>query len=447
MALTNKPLWLEGMFVRPQHFQQHDRWLEHLLERRVAGLSPCGWGLAEIAFDAGLLELGQIGLSACRAVMPDGTVVDVPADAPAPAPRTVPATAEGARVLLTVPVRPRDGAEIASEAAPGRRFASRAVSVRSTTAGDREPVELAVAAPRLALALDGEAIDERVALPVARIGAVEPSGRVRLAESFIPPCLAYGASTRLVAVMNEVRALLRSRVEALSERTDPSRATAESAGLVDLMVLSIVNGAEALFAHLATMPTLHPEVVYRELVRLVGELSAFDAARRRAPPLEAYRHDQLETSVEPILAALRQALEVVVERHAVPLPLQERGYGILTATIADRTIMQPGTRFVLAAIAAMPSDQLRVQLPATMKIGSVEQIRDLVNLQLPGVPLKSLPVAPRELPYLTGAVYFELDQSAELWRSIPRSAAFALHVSGDYPDLHLEFWAIRAAKR
>lgn len=447
MALTNKPLWLEGMFVRPQHFQQHDRWIEHFVERRVAGLSPYGWGLAEIGFDAGLLEIGQIGLTTCRAVMPDGSVVDVPVDAPPPPSRPVPATAEGARVLLTLPVRPRDGAEVASEAAPGRRYGARAVSVRNTTAGDREPVELTVAGPRLALAFDGEPLDERVALPIARIGAVEPGGRVRLAEGFVPPCLAFGASARLVAAMNEVRALLRSRVEALAERADPSRATAESAGLVDLMVLSIVDGAEALFAHLAAAPTLHPEVIYRELVRLVGQLSAFDAARRRPPPLEPYRHDGLEATLEPILAALRQALEVVVERHAVPLPLQERGYGILTATIADRTIMQPGSRFVLAAIAAMPAEQLRVQLPATMKIGSVEQIRDLVNLQLPGVPLKSLPVAPRELPYLAGAVYFELDQSVELWRSIPRSAAFALHVSGDYPDLHLEFWAVRAAKR
>ena len=446
MALTSKPLWLEGMFVRPQHFQQHDRWLEHLVERRTAPLSPFGWGIVEIAFDPGLLDLGQIGLAACRAVMPDGTVVDVPVD-PAPPTRPVPATAAGARVLLAIPVRPRDGAEVATDAAPDRRFAARGVSVRNTTASDREPVELTVAAPRLAIVFEGEPVDERVVLPIARIGDIDPAGKVRLAANFIPPCLAYGASARLVAVINEVRALVRSRVEALGERADPSRATAESAGLVDLLVLSIVNGADALFAHLAAVPSLHPEVVYRELVRLVGALSAFDTARRRAPALEPYRHDALEASIDPILAALHQALEVVVERHAVPLPLQERGYGILTATIADRTIMQPGTRFVLMAIAAMPADQLRVQLPATMKIGAVEQIRDLVNLQLPGVPLKSLPVAPRELPYMSGAVYFELDQSAELWRSIPRSSAFALHVSGDYPDLHLEFWAIRADKR
>lgn len=47
---------------------------------------------------------------------------------------------------------------------------------------------------------------------------------------------------------------------------------------------------------------------------------------------------------------------------------------------------------------------------------------------------------------MQGAVYFELDRTGELWRGLVRSAAFAFHVSGDYPDLHLEFWAIRGKR-
>jgi type VI secretion system protein ImpJ len=135
-------------------------------------------------------------------------------------------------------------------------------------------------------------------------------------------------------------------------------------------------------------------------------------------------------------------LSVVVERNVVPLPLQERGYGISTATITDRTLFQD-SRFYLAAVASVPSETLRSLLPTQLKIGSVEQIRDLVNLQLPGIGLRILSVAPRELPYLQNAVYFELDQSSELWRALTRSAAFALHVSGQYDNLALQLWAVR----
>ena len=73
----------------------------------------------------------------------------------------------------------------------------------------------------------------------------------------------------------------------------------------------------------------------------------------------------------------------------------------------------------------------------------VERIKDLVNLQLPGVGLRSLPVAPRQLPYHAGSHYFELDRQGELWKQIERSGNVALHVSGDFPGLELELWAVR----
>jgi type VI secretion system protein ImpJ len=33
----NKIIWSEGLFLQPHHFQQHDRYLEHLI-RAQAGL-------------------------------------------------------------------------------------------------------------------------------------------------------------------------------------------------------------------------------------------------------------------------------------------------------------------------------------------------------------------------------------------------------------------------
>ena len=71
--------------------------------------------------------------------------------------------------------------------------------------------------------------------------------------------------------------------------------------------------------------------------------------------------------------------------------------------------------FVLAARADVPAEELRRRFPAQLKVGPVEKIRDLVNLQLPGVPVTPMPVAPRQIPYHAGFVYFELDQANELW--------------------------------
>ena len=38
MSWTSRVIWQEGMFLRSQHFQQHDRWMEAYMRGRVAGL-------------------------------------------------------------------------------------------------------------------------------------------------------------------------------------------------------------------------------------------------------------------------------------------------------------------------------------------------------------------------------------------------------------------------
>lgn len=57
--------------------------------------------------------------------------------------------------------------------------------------------------------------------------------------------------------------------------------------------------------------------------------------------------------------------------------------------------------------------------------------------------LSALPVAPRQIPFHAGASYFELDRDSPHWRQMQASGGFAIHVSGEFPNLRLEFWAIR----
>lgn len=97
----------------------------------------------------------------------------------------------------------------------------------------------------------------------------------------------------------------------------------------------------------------------------------------------------------------------------------------------------------LAVNAHMPAEQLRTRFPAQSKLGPPERLRDLVNLQLPGIVLRSLPTAPRQLPFHAGFHYFELDRGGELWKQLERSGSLALHVAGEFPALELELWAIR----
>ncbi|RZM00397.1 MAG: type VI secretion system baseplate subunit TssK, partial [Sphingomonas sp.] len=90
---------------------------------------------------------------------------------------------------------------------------------------------------------------------------------------------------------------------------------------------------------------------------------------------------------------------------------------------------------------------LRTNLPKRTTIGSVERIRDLVNLQLGGAPIRPLPAEPRQIPFRAGMVYFEINANSDDWRLIEQSGGIAIHVSGDVPDLEFEMWAIRGRVR
>jgi type VI secretion system protein ImpJ len=110
--------------------------------------------------------------------------------------------------------------------------------------------------------------------------------------------------------------------------------------------------------------------------------------------------------------------------------------------LADRTLIETAS-FVLVVRADVPGEALRGRFAQQSKVGPVEHIRDMVNLQLPGIGLLPLPVAPRQLPYHAGSTYFELDRGSEHWKQLAQSGGFAFHIAGEFPGLDLAFWAIR----
>lgn len=441
MNVAGKPLWLEGMFLRPQHLQQYDRWIETTLERRIAGLFGYSWGIRSLDFDSDALANGQIRLAEIEAVFPDGTVYSAPAGQPLPQARRIAPENQGKTVFLALPLRAPGGAEVAETDADGRRFRMTTATVRDTAQTDRPAADIVVGALNVRLVIEGEALDELVLIPIAEIEAVDAQGQITLSSSFIPPVLVTAASPRLLSVMEQIRALLRTRANVLASGA-MGEAGGTRAGLLDLMTLGITNRFEAIFTHLVASGLNTPEAVYRECIALIGELSAYAATGRRPPDLPPYLHTDLRATFDRLMPPLRDLLSVIVERDAVNIPLTEREYGIWLGEIEDRMTFQ-GRRFILIARADIALETIRSRMPIQIKIGPIEQIRDLVNLQLPGIAIQPLSVAPREIPFIQNAVYFELDGSNPLWPQFQSSAAFALHVSGDYPGLTLELWAIQ----
>lgn len=437
MTAHSRPLWFEGQLVRPQNFQQDQRWIESLLDQRIGGVLPHAWGVHTLVLDGPLLALGQLRLQTCRVILPDGSVLDTTAGDDPPPPLAIPAGTAGRVVSLVLPARMADSPELGDRG----RYRLAQESLRDATGGDNA-ADIPVGLPNLRLILAGEDENGLVVIPIARVLRTDPGGLVVIDPDFIPPALRLGAHPRLTGLAREIEGMLAARGAMLATRADPARAASDLAGMLDFALLTVINAHEPLFHAIAEDPDAPPAMLHRQAVHLAGALSTYGRASRRPPPLPLWDHRDPATPLLGLTRLIRDMLAGLVVDSAIALPLRLRAPGVWVGPIDDRSLLAHA-RFVLAVRAPSDTEKLRNGFPAQAKIGPAERIVDLVKLQLPGIPLRPLPVAPREIPFRSDTVYFGLDRTAPMWREMEASPAFVIHAGVEIPNLALEFWAIR----
>jgi len=444
MSWYNKVVWQEGMFLRAQHFQQQDRYVEHQIQARAAPLRPYPWGVTELSLDRDLLMAGKFAVSSCAGVMEDGTPFDIPGHADQPVPLELPEGARNLVIYLALPVRQPGSPEIAFIEGPdtaAARFSLRSFEAFDTHSDSTMASELQVGRPRLRYMTE---LDERAGfncIGLARVTEVQADRRVMIDDRFIAPCLRVGAIPVLAKVIEEIVGLMGQRIEELGGRLSQpgARGVAE---VTDFLLLQTMNGWQSPLGHWAQAANLHPETLYCAFLQFAGELATFADPGRKSKVYPPYRHDDLQRSFAPVIADLRQYIAHIGIQSAVAIPLVDRGYGYRTGAIMNRELLRSSS-FVLVVHADTPGEQVRRMFPRMVKIGAVEQIQTLVNTQVDGIAARPLPVAPRQLPFHAGAAYFELDRGSAYWPQMQNTGAFGIHVQEGFPNLRLELWAIR----
>lgn len=444
MSINNRVVWSEGMFLRPQHFQQHDRYLENRIDGRCHGLRSHDWGFTLLKLENAHLAIGKIGLTQARGLFQDGTPFNLPDDDELPLPLDVPEGLSNEIVYLAFPLKRPDAAEVDNEHEPEAlaryRISHREVRDNNSGFDGRYPVQIASLRPKLLLASQERSGYE--CLGIARIIEVRADKTVILDEKYIPVVLQSAATTLLQGFVRELQGLLHTRGEALASRVAGASQGAGVAEVADFMLLQTINRYEPLLAHLAQDAALHPETLFGISLQLMGDLSTFYRQNKRPAPMPDYQHDDLRLCFLPLIEELRRLLSMVLEQNAVQIPLTQHSLSVYYSGRPDVKLLDQAL-YVLAAGAQVSSEMLRNHFPPQVKIGPVEEISQLVSSALPGIAINPLPVAPRQLPYHAGYSYFELDKQSPYWKKMMDSGGFAFHIGGNFPGLELEFWAIK----
>lgn len=447
MAGANRVAWREGLFLRPQHFQQQDRFVESLVHARTSAISPYAWGLSEVVVNESLAQLGKFAIERCAGFLPDGASVAIPEGSPPPPPINVPSDTRDAIVYLTLPAGQPGAIEYQFSETAGssvRNLVSEE-DVYDAYAEERQSERIELARPNLNFGIAREQTDGRVVIALAKIREVL-NGRLIFDETFIPSLLDIRASRRLSGFLTDILGRADQRVDELSLRAvEASDGGSET--FAAFLILMLLNRWTPVLTHLRNMPMVHPERLFETFCAMAGELATLTRPDRRAPPFPPYDHLDLQATFEPVFELLQAELSAQIDRSAGQLTLEAVGPGAYTALIEDHAIFQTCS-FFLAASARVRGEDLRSRFGSVVKVGSVLKMRDIVSSSLQaGVRISPVPTPPPQIRILPGFVYFELDRASPDWRDLASAPSIGLHVAGDWPELKLELWWVKRAQR
>lgn len=446
MSWTNKIVWSEGLFLRPQLFQQQERYLEQFAHRRASALSPFFWGFTHYRIDSESLGLGKLVLSSVQGIFSDGTPFDAPGQNPPPAPLTFLPEHLEQTIYLAVPIRMPNSEETSFEDAPGSlaRFSVFDVELRDANSTGQGPKPVQLGRLRLRLVPHKELTSGWIGLPVARLSALHSDGSAQLDSKLIPPVSGYGASEQLSQWLVQLHGTARLRAQTLAARlVGEDGQSAEAAEVADYLLLQILNRYEPLLEHLLSVQEAAPEQAYTLLRALAGELATYvRAATRRPGAYPAYKHLDPYLSFHTLVQDVRALLNDILVRSAQSIALHARPHGMYVANV-EPTQLAAYSGLVLAVAAQWPGDQIAQVFPAQGKVAPSDRLSELVRLHLPGIVLRPLPVPPRQIPFNIGFVYFQIEPRGPLWEHMLRHGGIGLHIATDIPGLRMELWGVR----
>jgi type VI secretion system protein ImpJ len=445
MKYLSRVVWSEGMHLGPHHFQVQSRYFEDSIRYAIASLWFESHGLIGYAMDSEALRNGTVSVLHARGMFADGLEFHMPECDPLPKARRIaehfPPNRDAVTVHLSVPARKANGlncvpAEMAR--ADEARFVAESQLLHDETTGtDEKPVRLG--RKNIQLRLDTEASDGLMQFAIARV-IRDYSGHFVYDPTFVPPCVQFSASERIMSILHRLIEILEDKGANLTRGNRASFSEFSTRDIANFWFLHTVNSALVPLRHLFATKRGHPEELYMEMARLGGALCTFaiDAHPRELP---AYDHMNLDRTFEAIDRYIRTHLETVLPTNCLVIPLVKTSDYFYEGEIADQRCFG-STRWVLGIRSPVGEVELITRTPQLVKLCSKLFVPELVKRALPGMQLAHLPVPPSAISARLDAQYFGVNKAGPCWEHLITTRQVGVYVPGEIPEPEIELLVI-----
>ena len=445
MSRVNRILWGEGMFLRPQHFQQQEIFIEQRISDTLRAIHANPWGIRKAALDADALRSGLLRVDQLEVVYQDGTLVRAPENEPLPSARNladIPQLGTEALVYACLPTMSPFGGNTSSGSTQARpaRFSPVPVTVPDLFTNALE-TEITALHADVRILLEPENRDGFHCVPLARI-AKDAMGSWVVDDAYIPSLLALSGSPALGIMVRRLLDILLVKSQALSAAHRERVKSIVEYGTSDISsfwLLHTVNRAFPLLSHLS-LTSVHPEVLYAALAQLCGELMTFSSTLSLRD-IPAYDHRDLSRVFQRIDAMLRELLETVVSDRYAVIPLVNTKPTFFVGRLDSERLVE-NVDFYLSVSSELPAAQVLDVVPMKLKMGSPDDVEKILNSALPGARLVHAAQTPAAMPVRVGNHYFAVEPQGQIFERMLKARSICIYVPQTLLELKLELIAV-----
>ncbi len=446
MLRANRILWGEGMFLRPQHFQQQALFSEQAIAQLSRQIHAYPWGVRTVEIDTEALRAGQVCANTLELVYQDGVYVNAPGSDPLPAARNLTDIAQAGTETLVYACLPILNAFGGNSSAPDAvsarpaRFSSELVATPDLHTNALE-TEVTALRANVRILLAQENRDGHQCVPIARI-CKNATGVWTLDETYVPPLLGIEGSPPLKLMMRRLLDIMLVKSQALAGSHRERLKSVVEYGTSDISsfwLLHTVNRTFPLLNHFSRTGA-HPEALYALLAQLCGELMTFSSTLTLGD-IPAYDHDGLTQVFGKIDSILRDLLETVISNRYAVIPLINTKPSFFVGRLESERLVE-NVDFYLSVSSELPATQVLDTVPLKLKIGSPDDVEKILNSALPGVRMAHAAQTPSAIPVRVGNHYFVLEPQGQIFERMLKARSICIYVPQALLELKLELIAV-----
>lgn len=439
MTTLQKPVWVEGLLLGQQHFQQWQAHLEHYQWLQLCIATTYHWGLQQLIIDEAALLNGQFHVKKCVAIFPNGEVINYKEDHETILSCKLGGETGKARAIYLALPNNKNVTGISGYNSNHKYAAWTADYQMVADLYDTNRTrEVIFAKQNLQLQCDEASNEHCNIIKIAEVISSDDH-QYHLIKEFIPALTCLKAAEAMIDYLRRIIELVRAKANTIHVRRQQFRGEATQFGHSDLthfLLLLTLNATLPPLQYLSKNLTLPPQQLYLELAKLAGSLCSF-SHEHNTSIIPAYQHENLTSTFSKLETVLRSLLDEVLPSQMTTLRLIREQDTLYSIDNIDSLLFDKVAFFLAVNYVTSVSDWIN-QFVKQVKLGPRSSIHTLVSSALTGVKISHTQRPPNKLPIKAGYEYFHIEPIGDFWQQIRSERTMSIFLPYLFVDAQIE---------